>query len=137
MRFFMRVIAVGLLGYALMLFQSNPAQGTLVYIRELWGIWAVRGFILWFLAGASVLVIASFTGFRTRLAWFFVGILPQLAYAGLSILYVFNSLWTGGNAQWGAMTTHSFGSIAILAIVFYFYQVSKGNWYDPRTDSNS
>lgn len=116
MRLFIRAAGVICLAYALMLFQANPAQGTLSYIRETWGNESIWVFILWFLVSGFYLLF-----FCKSIQWFFVASLPQIAYSMAAAVYVFKSVAIGGNAQWGAFTTHGSGSLLLLAIIWYFH----------------
>jgi hypothetical protein len=130
MKIFMRVIGFGLLGYALMLTQANPAQGTAFYLRSTWGGYAVLAFTIWFIGSGFFLLLLSLSKIQNLLAWFFAGVLPQIAYTFVALLYViFDGLINRGNSQWGAVTTHGFGSALLLAIIYLYH---AGRIHDPQ-----
>lgn len=122
MKIFMRVIGLGFWGYSFMLTQMNPAQGTAFYLRSTWGEAAMGLFTFWFFASGLFLMVLSMLNAPNRLALFFAGILPQLAYTLIASFYVLSSnLFHQGNAQWGAATTHGFGAGLLLAIIYLYH----------------
>lgn len=124
---FERAIAFGFCLYAFMLTQVSTTQGTAAYILQTWGSEAVWGFVIWFIISAIGLIWLSFTSPKSELAMFFFLILPQIAYTLTAIVYVISDrLISGGNAQIGAITTHGFGSILLLTIIYHFYRLYLG-----------